>query len=94
MEIINKIKAYLPIREDINFKFEKSAINYFLAGATIFLLLVYLYGGHWIFSAWTPRFQHTTRTHPWEFWSPPYEVFVALSMETLALASSAIIFSD
>ncbi len=76
MEIINKIKAYLPIREDINFKFEKSAINLFLAGATIFLLLVYLYGVMDL-SAWTPiAFFHLPVPFPWGSLVSSYGVFL------------------
>jgi molybdopterin-containing oxidoreductase family membrane subunit len=85
------IKDYLPIKDDINFGFEKSGVNMLLAGATIFLILLYLYGvfgflahGHHAFN--------TTRTHPWGFLVSSYEFFVALSMGTIALASSAIFF--
>jgi molybdopterin-containing oxidoreductase family membrane subunit len=85
------IKDYLPMRDDINFRFEKSGINMLLAIITLFLLALYLYGvlgflqhGHHSFN--------TTRTHPWGFLVSSYEFFVALSMGTIALASSAIFF--
>jgi molybdopterin-containing oxidoreductase family membrane subunit len=91
MNLISKIKEYLPIKEEISFKFEKNGANMLLAGATALLLLLYLYGvfgflqhGHHAFN--------TSREHPWGFLVSAYEFFVALSMGTIALASSAIFF--
>ncbi len=55
MSIISKAREYLPIREEISFKFKKSGVNILLAIATSLLLLLYLYGGIGVFRAWSPR---------------------------------------
>ena len=85
------IKNYLPLKEDINFKFKPSALNLFLALVSTTLFVAYMYGvagflehGHHAFG--------TTRHHPWGFLVAAYEFFVAISMGTIAIASAAIFF--
>jgi molybdopterin-containing oxidoreductase family membrane subunit len=85
------IENYLPLKEDINFKFKPSALNLFLALVSTTLFVAYIYGvagflehGHHAFG--------TTRHHPWGFLVAAYEFFVAISMGTIAIASAAIFF--
>ncbi len=53
MSIISKAREYLPIREEISFKFKKSGVNILLAIATSLLLLTISIWGIGVFRAWS-----------------------------------------
>jgi len=85
------LKKYLPLNDNISFKFKPSGLNILLALISTGLFLIYLYGvsnflvhGHHAFG--------TTREHPWGFLVSAYEFFVAISMGLIAIASSALFF--
>ena len=85
------LKDFIPLRDKISLKPDFSGINSLFVVAALVLIGVYLLGvigflqhGHHAFN--------TTREHPWGFLVSAYEFFVALSMGTIAIASSAIFF--
>ena len=86
------IKEYIPIRDNINFKFQSNGFNLLVSIMAVILIAVYLFGvinflnhGHHAFGV--------TREHPWGFLVAAYEFFVAVSMGSIAIASAGLFFN-
>ncbi|WP_294955434.1 NrfD/PsrC family molybdoenzyme membrane anchor subunit [Sulfurovum sp.] len=85
------MKDFIPLKENIHINLNFSMVGKIVAAASVILIGFYLFGvvnflehGHHAYN--------TTREHPWGFLVSAYEFFVALSMGTIAIATSAIFF--
>lgn len=92
MNFINKIIPMKDVTLKSLLEFKKTPLNIVVFLITLGLVGIYGFGVT-EFLKHSHEAYNTTREHPWGFLVSAYEFFVALSMGTIAIASSAIFFN-